>query len=203
MGAAASFRQTAASHSFSAMSDGGNHLSSILHLAASPLSLVLRTSIVYVAMVIGFRLFGKRELGQITVFDLAMILLIANAVQNAMVGPDLSVPGGLIVTGTLLILNEIVARLRIHDRLFRRLIEGNPSVLISRGHWNDEVIRREGLDRGEVEMAMRENGVLDVHEVRLAVLEANGSISVVPDRGELLEFQQQKPAQRNLFRRNR
>jgi uncharacterized membrane protein YcaP (DUF421 family) len=152
----------------------------MFHLQVGPPALVVRTVGAYAGMIVGFRVFGKREIGQVTVFDVAMVLLIANAVQNAMVGPDTSLIGGLIVAGTLLVLNYAVARLRIRDKLFRHWVEGKPSILISHGHWNEAVLRREGLDRGEVEAAMRENGVLDAHAVRLAVLEDNGSISVVP-----------------------
>ena len=151
----------------------------LLRLQVRPLALVIRTAGAYIALLFGFRVFGKRELGQVTVFDVAMVLLIANAVQNAMVGPDTSLPGGLIVAATLLLLNYLVARFRIRDRLFRHVVEGRPSVLVSDGRWHDEVLRREGLDHGEVEQAMRQNGVLELARVRLAVLEENGAISVV------------------------
>lgn len=154
-------------------------LDAAAHLAVSPLALVARTAGAYVAMLVGFRLFGKRELGQVTVFDVAVILLIANGVQNAMVGPDTSLTGGLIVAGSLLLMNFIVARLRIFDRVFRHVVEGRPDILISNGRWHEDILRREGLDHDEVEAAMRGNGVLDVAKVRLAVLETNGNISIV------------------------
>ena len=151
----------------------------LLRLQVGPVALVLRTAGAYAGLLVGFRIFGKRELGQVTVFDVAMVLLIANAVQNAMVGPDTSLPGGLIVAATLLFLNYLVARFRIRDRIFRHWVEGRPSVLVSNGRWNESVLGREGLDHGEVEMAMRQSGVLHLHNVRLAVLEENGSISVI------------------------
>ncbi len=156
------------------------HLNDIWHLAISPLSLILRTVGVYFAMLVGFRIFGKRELGQATIFDVAMVLLIANAVQNAMVGPDVSLIGGLIVAAVLLLLNALMAYLQVHDRWFRYVLEGRPTVLVSDGQWFDKALQEEGLDRGEVYAAMRETGVVDVREVRLAVLEANGNITVVP-----------------------
>ncbi len=154
---------------------------SMLQLQVEPLALIVRTVGAYFGILLGFRVFGKRELGQVTVFDVAMVLLIANAVQNAMVGPDTSLLGGLLVAATLLVLNYAVARLRIADRLFRHWVEGRPSVLVVQGRWVEHEMRREGLDHDEVEAAMRQNGVLDVSRVRLAVLEANGSISVVPE----------------------
>lgn len=160
----------------------------LYHLRVGAAVLIVRTVGAYAVMLFGFRVFGKRELGQVTVFDVAMILLIANAVQNAMVGPDTSLLGGTVVALTLLVLNYLVARFRIEDHLFRNLVEGRPSVLISQGRWNDAVLRREGLDRGEVQAAMRQNGVLDVDEVRLAVLEVNGNISVVRKSSQTVQL---------------
>ncbi len=178
-------------------------LSAMFQLQVGPLALVLRTLGAYVAMLVGFRIFGKRELGQVTVFDVAMVLLIANAVQNAMVGPDTSLLGGLIVAGTLLVLNFMVARLRIRDRMFRRWVEGRPSVLVSNGRWNEDVLRREGLDHGEVEAAMRQNGVLDVGTVRLAVLEDNGAISVVPVDSPTISVHSRGRSTRGLLKRGK
>ncbi len=173
-------------------------------MAVGPATLVLRTIGAYLVILLGFRIFGKRELGQVTVFDVAMILLIANAVQNAMVGPDTSLLGGAIVSVTLLVLNFLVAKLRIHDRLLRHVVEGRPSVLISNGCWHDEVLRREGLDHGEVRAAMRQNGVLETAKVRLAVLEANGSISVVPSDAKTVHIPAQHRAKtRGLLQRGK
>jgi uncharacterized membrane protein YcaP (DUF421 family) len=123
---------------------------------------------------------GKRELAQMTVFDLVMILLIANAVQNSMTGPDFSVQGGLIAAGVLLIVNRLVAWLRIHGGVWGRLIEGSPTVLVQDGKYLDPALRKEGLERAQVEMAMREHGINDAGAVKLAVLEIDGSISIVP-----------------------
>ena len=162
--------------------------SGLYQLKVGAAVLVVRTVGAYAVMLFGFRVFGKRELGQVTVFDVAMILLIANAVQNAMVGPDTSLLGGTLVAGTLLVLNYLVARLRIGDRLFRHMVEGRPSVLVSHGQWNEAIMRREGIDRDEVRAAMRQNGILDLADVRLAVLEANGSISVVHRSADTLQL---------------
>ncbi len=143
-------------------------------------SIVLRTVIVYVALLAGLRLAGKRELGQMTPFDLVVILLIANAVQNAMVGPDTSVTGGLIAAGILVLLNYGVAQGRERLPWLRRAVEGIPTLLIDDGKFVREHLRREGLDEDEVMMAIREHGVPDVKDVRMAVLETDGSISIVP-----------------------
>src|SRR5881628_3526687 len=92
-----------------------------------------RTAVVYGVVLIGVRLSGKREVGQMTPFDLTLLLLISNAVQNAMTGPDNSLLGGVIAASTLLILNYVVAELSGGSRRFRRLIEGEPSLLVHDG----------------------------------------------------------------------
>jgi Predicted membrane protein len=121
-----------------------------------------------------------------TVSDLVMILLIANAVQNAMTGPDFSVQGGLLAAAVLLVANRLVAWLRIHSGAWGRLIEGSPTVLIQEGKYLDPALRKEGLERTQVEMAMREHGVDDVAGVKLAVLETDGSISIVPSGASVI-----------------
>ena len=149
-------------------------------LDVNGLSIVARTLIVYVALLAGLRLAGKRELGQMTPFDLVVILLISNAVQNAMVGPDTSVTGGLIAAGVLVSVNYGMALARERLPLLRRAVEGTPTLLINDGRFVPEHLRREGLEEDEVLMAIREHGVADVKDVRMAVLETDGSISIVP-----------------------
>jgi uncharacterized membrane protein YcaP (DUF421 family) len=143
-------------------------------------SIVLRTVLVYLAVLIGLRLAGKRELGQMTPFDLVVILLIANAVQNAMVGPDTSVTGGLIAAGVLIVGNYGIAQVRERVPWLRRAIEGTPTLLINDGQFVLQHLRREGLDEDEVLMAIREHGLTELKEVQMAVLETDGSISIVP-----------------------
>ncbi len=152
----------------------------IFNLSAPWWSIVVRTLIVYVALLIGLRLTGKREMGQITPFDLVLILLIANAVQNAMVGPDNSLTGGLIAAAVLLAGNYALAQARQRLPWLRRAVEGSPTLLIHEGQFVREHLRREGLNEDEVLMAIREHGVADVQDVRMAVLEVDGSISIVP-----------------------
>ncbi len=120
--------------------------------------IVVRTLLVYLAVFLGLRLAGKRELGQMTVFDLVVILLIANAVQNAMVGPDVSVQGGILAAIVLLAANWLVAFLRLHRGVWGRLIEGTPTVLIENGDLIEPHLRKERVEREELEMVMREHG---------------------------------------------
>jgi uncharacterized membrane protein YcaP (DUF421 family) len=141
---------------------------------------IVRTLLVYVGVFVGLRVAGKRELGQMTVFDLAVVLLIANAVQNAMTGPDFSVQGGLLAAGVLLVGNRAVALLRLQGGPWGRLIEGTPTVLVEDGQLIEPHLRREGLERQELDMVLREHGVESVADVKLAVLETDGSISIVP-----------------------
>jgi uncharacterized membrane protein YcaP (DUF421 family) len=139
-----------------------------------------RTALVYLGLLVGLRLMGKRELGQMTVFDLIVILLIANAVQNAMTGPDFSVQGGLLAAGVLLAANYLISLLPLHGRGWGRLLGGTPTVLVQDGQFIDPHLKRERLDREDVEMAIREHGFDSVSAVKLAVLETDGSISIVP-----------------------
>jgi uncharacterized membrane protein YcaP (DUF421 family) len=144
-----------------------------------------RSVLVYVAMVAGLRLMGKRELGQMTVFDLVVILLIANAVQNAMVGPDFSVQGGIVAAFVLLGANRVLSLARLHGR-WGRFLEGTPTVLVQDGKLVSQHLRREGLQADDVEMAVREHGLESLESVGLAVLEPDGAISVVPRSSRVL-----------------
>jgi uncharacterized membrane protein YcaP (DUF421 family) len=148
--------------------------------------IALRTSVVYLAILIGLRLFGKRQLGQMSVGDLVMILLIANAVQNAMVGFDVSLEGGLTAALVLLVMNFIVVRGLGRTALGERLLEGGPTLLVKDGKILPDGVRREGVAPEEVEMAIREHGFADASAVRAAYLEADGTISVIPIEVEAL-----------------
>ncbi len=152
-------------------------------LGTPPLELVVRAAIIYVVFFGALRLFGKREIGQFTLFDLALVLLAANALQPAITGPDASVPGGLIVILTIFILNRGVAVLRVRSARVRRLLEFGPTVVGRDGAWLLPTLVRQGLDLVDVEAALREHGLDTVTEMKLATLEADGSISIVATGG--------------------
>jgi uncharacterized membrane protein YcaP (DUF421 family) len=156
----------------------------MLKLDVPAWNIALRTAAVYAVALIGLRLAGKREIGQMTVFDLVVLLLIANAVQNAMVGPDTSLTGGVLAAVVLLVLNTVLARLRLRWPRLRQLVEGSPTLLVLRGEVLTDHLRREGLDQDTLEAALREHGVANVADVEMAVLEIDGSISVVPAGAE-------------------
>ena len=107
------------------------------------LEIIIRTIAVYLVILIGLRLAGKREIGQMTVFDLVVLLLIANAVQNAMVGPDTSLVGGILAAIVLLLVNAAVAGLRLRSPRLRRLVEGTPTLLVLHGEVIPQHMRRE------------------------------------------------------------
>ena len=148
-------------------------------LGTPALELVVRAALIYLVFFGALRLFGKREIGQFTLFDLALVLLAANAVQPAITGPDASIPGGLIVILTIFILNRGVAILRIRSSFVRRILEFGPTVIGRDGAWLLPALVRQGLDLIDVEAALREHGLDEVAEMKLATLEADGSISIV------------------------
>ena len=141
--------------------------------------IVLRTVVVYLFILVGFRLAGKREVGQLAPFDFALILLIANAVQNAMVGPDSSLVGGLVAAAVLLVLNASLGRIAANNKKFERLVRGRARVLIHNGKLHCESLEAEGISREELLQALRENGCATIEHCRLALLEVDGSISVI------------------------
>jgi uncharacterized membrane protein YcaP (DUF421 family) len=145
----------------------------------SLLEVALRTVIVYVVVLMGIRLTGKREVGQMTSFELVLILLLANAVQNAMTGPDTSLTGGVVAACTLLIINAIVTRVSSRSRKLRVTIEGTPTVLILKGTVIKKNMEKEHIANEELEQALREHGVSTSEDVGIAVLEVDGSISVL------------------------
>ena len=144
--------------------------------------LVIRSVGIYVVLLVGLRVFGKREVGQFTLFDLVFVLLVANAVQPAMTGPDASLLGGAIIVVSLLSANWIVGRLD-DVPAFHRLITPSPTVLVENGKVDEKAMTKEGLVEDELMMAMREHGVAELEEVKLAVLESDGSISIVGKDG--------------------
>jgi len=145
----------------------------------SLLEVAFRTVLVYAIVLAGIRLTGKREVGQMATFELVLILLLANAVQNAMTGPDTSLSGGLVSACTLLLTNVIVTRLSSRSRKLRTALEGTPTVLILKGSIIKKNMEKEHIAQEELEQALREHGVSTVTDVGIAVLEVDGSISVL------------------------
>jgi uncharacterized membrane protein YcaP (DUF421 family) len=141
------------------------------------LQIILRTGVIYLLVLIGVRLSGKREVGQMTPFDLTLLLLLSNSVQNAMTGPDTSLMGGAVAAATLLIFNYLVANVSGGSRRFRKLVEGEPSLLIHDGKIIESHMEKERVSMDELHRALREHGLNSCDQVALAVLEVDGSIS--------------------------
>jgi uncharacterized membrane protein YcaP (DUF421 family) len=153
-------------------------------LGVAPIELVVRTAIIYLLFLAFLRLSGKRQLGQFTLFDIALVLLAANALQPAMTGPDQSVTGGLIIIITMFSINRLVAEARLRIPVVRRLLEFAPTVIGRDGQWLMAELEKQELDQDDVEAALREHGLERVDQVKLATLEEDGSISIVPADGE-------------------
>lgn len=151
----------------------------MLTSAHTALAILARTGCVYLLVLIGVRLTGKREVGQMTPFDLTLLLLLSNAVQNAMTGPDTSLAGGAIAAATLLILNYVVAEVSGMNRKFRRLVQGSPSLLIHNGSLIPSHMAREHMTLDEIQRACREHGIASIKDVAIGVLEVDGSISLL------------------------
>jgi uncharacterized membrane protein YcaP (DUF421 family) len=145
----------------------------------SILEVALRTVIIYAVVLVGIRLTGKREVGQMATYELVLILLLANAVQNAMTGPDTSLAGGVVGACTLLIANAIVTRASSRSSKLRATLEGTPTVLILKGKVIKKNMEKEHIANEELEQALREHGISTSEDVGIAVLEVDGSISVL------------------------
>ncbi|WP_223607742.1 YetF domain-containing protein [Chryseobacterium sp. OSA05B] len=143
------------------------------------LDVVVRSLCVYLFMVIAIRLFGKNQLSQLNAGDVVLLLLISNAVQNAMVGPDTSLQGGLIAALVLFAANFILKRLMFANRKFETFMEEDPVVLIRDGVIDQPALNRVKITRDELEEAIREHGVERIQDVKLSILEVDGNISVV------------------------
>ena len=154
----------------------------LFHLSAPRWHFVLRACAIYVLVMVLVRLSGKRAVGQFTPFDLVLLILIGNAVQNGINGGDNSLTGAAIMATTLIALNYAVAYVTSRNRKVEKFVEGVPVLLARDGQLFEAVLRRELVSREDFREALRMNGVDDVAEVELALLETNGSISVVTKR---------------------
>jgi uncharacterized membrane protein YcaP (DUF421 family) len=145
------------------------------------LIICLKSISIYIFIIIGIRLFGKKEISQLTIIDLVFILLISNSVQNAMVGNDNTVGGGMAAALGLFVCNYVIRFFLLRSKKFTETVEGEKVVLVVDGTLLKEGLRRAKMTQEEVEMVVREHGVKDTTEADLVVLEVDGNISVVSD----------------------
>ena len=137
---------------------------------------VLRPMLVYLFLVAGLRLAGKRELAQLNPFDLVVLLTLSNTVQNAIIGADNSVTGGIIGASTLLIVNYLVVRFLYRHESIDRMVEGGPEYLVRRGELQTDRLERDLITREELEAAARKQGIDSLAEVEDAVIEPGGAL---------------------------
>jgi uncharacterized membrane protein YcaP (DUF421 family) len=140
------------------------------------------TLAVYLFIIIAIRLFGKKELAQLSVTDLVFILLISNAVQNAMVGPDATLLGGLVAATTLFIVNYALKYLQYRFPKFKKAVEGDTIILVYQGKILAQHLAKARITEDELMESIREHGVATAKEVDLAILEVDGSISILSDQ---------------------
>jgi uncharacterized membrane protein YcaP (DUF421 family) len=153
---------------------------SLPDLGSSLPEVVLRTTVVYLFLIVAMRISGKREVGQMSVLELVVILVISDAVQNSMVGDNVTIWGGLVAVLTLLLLDYGLNALAGRSRRLRAAVEGEPRLLVRDGKILTRALRQEKVEVDEVRAAIREHGILRIEDVRLAVLETDGTISVIP-----------------------
>lgn len=155
-------------------------MSGLFDLAMPWWEFVLRAAVVYLVLLVLIRLSGKRTMGQFTPFDMLLIVLLGNAVQNSLLGKDSSLGGGLLLAATLIAFNWVIAFVTSRSQRAERLVEGVPVVLARDGRLFRGVLRRELVSEDDFNEALRQNGQMTLEDVRIALLETNGSISVVP-----------------------
>ena len=143
--------------------------------------IVLRTAAIYLFIIVALRLFGKKELAQLSVVDLVFILLISNSVQNAMVGTNSSLFGGIIAAGTLFLFNMIFKFILYRNKKISSLLQGDPVMLIHKGKVITEHLQRIAISIDELNAAIRELGIAKIEDVDLAVLETDGNISILSE----------------------
>jgi uncharacterized membrane protein YcaP (DUF421 family) len=158
--------------------------------------IVLRSGVIYFVVIVGLRLLGKKHVAQLSIIDLVLILLISNAVQNAMVGDDSSLLGGVVAAGALLLINYLLTVVLYKFRLVDRLFEGTPTLLVYNGNVIFPHLAQEKITFEELERVVREHGIGTVQEVKIAVMEVDGTVSVVSRSGsehKIENFRHRRP----------
>jgi uncharacterized membrane protein YcaP (DUF421 family) len=169
----------------------------------SLVAIVFRSAVVYLFILAGFRIAGKRHISQLSLVDFALILLVSNAVQNAMVGNDSSLLGGIVAAGTLILINVVLTKFLFRDTRLGNFITGEPRLLVRNGQFVESNLTKESIRPEELEEQIREHGFKDISEVKTAILEMDGSISVLPFDKEGKHAERQMPFVRRRHRTRR
>jgi uncharacterized membrane protein YcaP (DUF421 family) len=143
---------------------------------------MIRPVVIYVFLIVGLRIAGKREMAQLNPFDLVVLLTISNTVQNAIIGEDNSVTGGILGAATLLAINYLVVRFLYNHEKLDRLIEGEPDLLIEGGVVREDLLKKELMTRTELEAAAHKQGFGSLEEIDRAILDSGGTMSFIAKR---------------------
>ena len=162
------------------------------------LDIIIRSVAVYFFMVIALRVFGKKQLSQLNTADVILILLISNSVQNAMVGNNTSLYGGLVAALALFIINYTFKKVKSKSEFIKNLVQDKPEILIHNGRIEFETIARLGITNDELQEAMREHGVERYKDVKLSMFEIDGSISIISGDKDLKQTHHKRKAHKTL-----
>ena len=153
--------------------------------ATGALIIAAKTATVYVFLIAGLRVLGKRELGQMNLYDLVMIIVLGNAVQNAMINGDNTLVGGIVAAIVLLVMNRGFNMLVVTSKRVEHLMVGEPVVMVHDGKIVPGAMKRQGITTDQLDAALREHGIDDLAAVRVCVLEVDGTLSVVSSDGKI------------------
>lgn len=162
------------------------------------IDITLRSVAVYFFMIIALRIFGKKELSQLNTADVILILLISNSVQNAMVGADTSLYGGIIAAFSLFLINFIFKKVMLKSKFIKGLVQDKPEILIHNGKTEFKTLARLGITSEELEEAMRKHGIEYYKDVKLAMFEIDGNISIISGNENLKQTHHKRKAHKTL-----
>lgn len=162
------------------------------------IEIILRSASIFVFMVLAVRFFGKKQLSQLNSSDIILILLISNAVQNAMIGPNTSLLGGLISALTLFCVNFIFKKLLLNSEYFKNFMQYKPEVLIYNGDVNFALLEKFTISLEELQEAVREHGEENFTDIKLSMLEIDGSISVIAKSTNIKQTKHKRKIRKSL-----
>ena len=160
--------------------------------------IIIRSVSVYLFMVIALRIFGKKELSQLNTADVILILLISNSVQNAMVGSNTSLYGGIVAAFALFVINFIFKKIMLKSKFIKNLVQDKPEILVHNGKIDFKTIAKLGISNEELEEAMREHGVEYFKDIKLAMFEIDGNISIISGNKNLKQTHHKRKAHKTL-----
>ena len=160
--------------------------------------IIIRSVSVYLFMVIALRIFGKKELSQLNTADVILILLISNSVQNAMVGSNTSLYGGIVAAFALFVINFIFKKIMLKSKFIKNLVQDKPEILVHNGKIDFKTIAKLGISNEELEEAMREHGVEYFKDIKLAMFEIDGNISIISGDKNLKQTHHKRKAHKTL-----